>query len=85
MEEKPIGKVTHYFDKIQVAAIELSDALKAGDKIHVKGGQTDFEQMVDSMQIEHATVAVAETGQTIGMKMASPAKENDLVYKVIAE
>ncbi len=82
MEEKPIGKVTHYFDKIQVAAVELSATLKVGDKIHVKGAQTDFEQMVDSMQIEHANVETAAAGQTVGMKMAGPAKENDLVYTV---
>ena len=83
MEEKPIGKVTHYFDKIQVAAIELSDLLSIGDKIHVKGSNTDFEQTVDSMQIEHESVKTAEAGKTIGMKVSEPAKENDLVYKVV--
>ncbi len=83
MEEKPIGKVTHYFDKIQVAAIELSDTLKVGEKIHIKGSATDFEQMVDSMQIEHAQMETAAAGQTVGMKISEPAKENDLVYKVI--
>lgn len=82
MEEKPIGKITHYFDKIQVAAIEISSTLKVGDKIHVKGPNTDFEQNVDSMQIEHETVNEASGGQTVGMKVSEPAKENDLVYLI---
>lgn len=83
MEEKPIGKVTHYFDRIQVAAIELSESLKAGEKIHVKGAATDFEQIASSMQIEHDKVEAADAGQTVGMKMDQPVKENDLVYKII--
>jgi len=82
MEEKPIGKITHYFDKIKVAAIELSDSLLVGDEIHVKGNNTDFKQNVDSMQIEHESVEKAEAGKTVGMKLNEPAKENDLVYKV---
>lgn len=82
MEEKPIGKITHYFDKIQVAAIELSETLKVGDQIHVKGNNTDFEQTVDSMQIEHESVETAGAGKTVGMKVSESANENDLVYKV---
>lgn len=81
-DEKPIGKVTHFFDKISVAAIELSDTLKAEDKIHIKGSVTDFEQPVGSMQIEHESVKTAKAGQIIGLKVDEPVKENDLVYKV---
>jgi len=81
-DEKAIGKVTHYFDKIEVAAVELSDTLKAGDKIHIKGSSTDFEQTAGSMQIEHETVETAESGQIVGLKVDEPVKENDLVYKV---
>jgi len=51
MEEKLIGKVTHYYGKIGVGIVELSGNLKVGDKIHLKGHSTDFEQEVDSIQV----------------------------------
>jgi len=84
MTEKKLGKVTHYFGKISVAIIELTDeTLSVGETIHVKGHTSDFTQKVDSMQIEHQNVLKAEIGQSIGTKVIAHAHENDIVYKVI--
>ncbi|MCD6284175.1 hypothetical protein J7J12_02905 [bacterium] len=82
-EEKLIGKVTHYFNNISVAVIELKDTLKVGDVIHIKGATTDFTQEVESMQIEHENVDTAKKGQAIGLKVNEPVRENDDVYKVV--
>jgi len=82
-EEKLIGKISHFFGNISVGIIELTDALKAGEKIHIKGSSTDFEQAVDSMQIEHQNVDNAKSGDAIGIKVAQKVKENDQVYKVL--
>lgn len=76
-----IGHITHFFPKICVAIVELTGTLKVGDTIAVKGPTTDFEQKVDSMQIEHANVPKAEAGQSIGLKMAERVRETDVVYK----
>ncbi len=76
-----IGKITHFFSKICVAVIELKKPLKVGDTIVVKGPTTDFEQKVDSMQIEHKNVQNAEAGQSIGLKVAERVRETDVVYK----
>ena len=76
-----IGRVTHFFSKISVAVIELTAPLAVGDHIVFKGPNTDFEQTVDSMQIEHANVQKAEAGQSIGLKVAERVRETDLVYK----
>ncbi len=76
-----VGKITHFFPKINVAVIELSAQLKVGDTITVKGPSTDFEQTVDSMQIEHKSVEVAEAGQSIGLKVKDRVRETDTVYK----
>lgn len=78
---KQIGKITHYFSKISVGVIELTDTLKVGENIRVKGHETDFTQKVDSMQIEHVSVKEAKKGQSIGLKVADKTKEGDLVYK----
>jgi len=76
-----VGHITHFFSKIGVAIVELTAALVVGDRILVKGPATDFEQVVDSMQIEHQNVQRAESGQSIGLKVAQPGKEKDVVYK----
>ncbi len=82
--EKEIGKITHFFDKIAVAIIELSDTLKVGDTIHVKGKETDFTQEVTSMQIEHEVVETANAGDAIGLKVNESVREKDVVFKVEA-
>jgi hypothetical protein len=76
-----VGHITHFFSKINVAVLELTAPLAVGDRILVKGPTTDFEQVVDSMQIEHANIPRAEAGQAIGLKMAEHVRERDVVYK----
>jgi translation elongation factor EF-1alpha len=85
MAEKPVGTITHYFSKIGVAVIELEDELKVGDVIHVKGHTSDFEQKIDSMQIEHETVEAAKAGQAVGLRVNEHVREHDAVSKVIEE
>ncbi len=84
MEEMQVGKVTHYFEKIGVAVVKITEgSIKVGDEIHIKGHSTDFKQKVDSMQIEQDKVQVAEPGQDIGLKTSQPVRANDLVFKEI--
>ena len=81
-EGKAIGKITHYFDGISVAVVELTGALNKGDRIKIKGATTDFEQKAESMQIEHEKVDKAKKGDAIGMKVADRVRPNDTVYLV---
>lgn len=83
MEKKLVGKISHYFDKINVAVVELEDKLKAGDKIVIESGDgsESFTQEVKSMQVEHETIDKAKKGDSVGMKTDQPAKENWKVYK----
>jgi len=76
-----VGRITHFFTKISVAVVELKAPLAVGDRIVIKGPLTDFEQVVDSMQIEHKNVTRAEAGQSIGLKVAQRVREKDVVYK----
>ena len=78
-----IGRITHFFTKISVAVIELIAPLVVGDTIMIKGPTTDFEQIVESMQIEHNNVQRAEAGQSIGLKVSQRVRENDMAYKKI--
>jgi translation elongation factor EF-1alpha len=84
MAEQRIGVVTHFFDKIHVAAVRLTDGeMKVGDTIHIKGHTTDFTQTIDSIQVEHASVPTARPGDEVGIKVAEFAREHDAVYKVV--
>jgi putative protease len=81
-EGKLIGKITHYFGNIGVAVIELAGGLKVGDTIRIVGGETDFSQTVDSMEIEHQKVQEAKKGDSIGLKVEQKVREDYKVYKV---
>ncbi|MBI2640274.1 MAG: translation elongation factor-like protein [Candidatus Sungbacteria bacterium] len=79
--EEQIGKIIHYYDKIGVAVVRLEGGLKAGDTVHVKGKVSDFEQTVESMQLDHKDVSSAKKGEEVAVKLSGKAKEGDIVYK----
>ena len=81
-EGKLIGEVSHYFSKIGVAVIDLSDSLKTGDTIRIVGGETDFTQAIESMQAEHQNIEEAKAGDSIGVKVAQKVREDYKVYKI---
>ncbi len=83
MKEIRIGKVSKYFVHPEVAAIELEEAVKVGDTIHIKGHTTDFKQEIESMEIENEPIKEAKPGDSIGVKVKERVRLNDLVYKVI--
>jgi putative protease len=82
IEGKPIGKIIHYFDHIQVAVISLIDKLKAGETIRIIGGDTDFEQVVDSMEVEHKKIDKAKKGDEVGLKVSQKVRDGYRVFKV---
>lgn len=79
---KLIGKISHFFGKISVAAIELSGHVKVGDTISIKGATTDFEQKIESMQIENKSVKEADAGDAIGVKVADRVRPGDEVFLI---
>ncbi len=84
MERVKVGEVFHYFGKIGVAAIRLTDgALAVGDTLQIQGPSTDLTQVVETMQIEHGSVSRAERGQEVGVQVKERARERDLVYRVV--
>jgi len=83
MGEMKVGVVTHYFGKLGVAAIKLTDGpLKVGDTIHIRGHTSDWVQAVNSMQIEHESVQEARVGDDIGIRVTDHAREHDEVFVV---
>jgi putative protease len=84
--EEEIGKITHYFSKINVGILELSKGtLQVGDTIHIKGHTSDFYQKIESMQLEHNPVDKVKKGEPVGIKVENSVRENDVVFKVTEE
>lgn len=85
MEEiagKLIGKVTHYFGNIGVAVIDLTDQLKDGDEIRIVGGETDFTQKAESMEVDHKKVKEAKKSDSVGLKVGQKVREGYKVFKI---
>jgi len=82
MAEVEIGKVTDFFSRPVVAAIELTDELKVGDKIKIKGHTTELEFVVNSMQIHNESVSIAKAGDAVGIKVSEKVRHGDRVFKV---
>ena len=83
MNEIKIGTVTHYYNHLHVAGVAITDGeLHKGDSIHVKGNTSDFEQKVESMEIDNEAVEVAKPGDQIGPVVIEYTREHDTIYKV---
>lgn len=79
-KEKEIGKIFTYFARIGVAGIELTGKIKVGDTIHIKGATTDFEQKIESLQIDNKSVKEAKAKDSIGIKVRDRVRPGDTVY-----
>ncbi|HLF17359.1 MAG TPA: translation elongation factor-like protein [Candidatus Omnitrophota bacterium] len=82
MQPKPVcvGKVTHFFSRIQVVVVKLKGPLRVGNQVHIKGKTTNFKQKIRSIQIESVDVPAARKGQLVGLKVDKKAKEGDEVF-----
>ncbi|HNQ79660.1 MAG: hypothetical protein PHF93_03065 [Acidobacteriota bacterium] len=84
MPEEAIGKVTHYFDRIGVAVLQLTGTVRVGDTLHFQGHSTDFSQAITSLQIEHKNVSEGNPGQDVALKVDRKVHPHDHVLKVTA-
>ena len=80
-DEKKIGEISHYFDKISVGIIKLEDTLKKGETVKIKGATTDLEVPIDSMQIDRAEIEEAKAGDEVGIKVSDKVREGDEVFR----
>ena len=79
-ETEAIGRVTHYYSHLSVAAISLDAPLRGGDRVHIKGHTTDLVQPVESMEVDHKAVERAGPGDDVALKVADHVREHDKLY-----
>ena len=82
VKDKQIGIVSNYFDHVSVAASKLTSALKVGDTIKIVGGESNFTEVVKSMQIQKEKVEKAKKGDEIGVKISEKTRKGYKVYLV---
>ncbi len=85
MPEVEVGRVSKFFGKVSVAAVEVKDTIRVGDKLHFKGATTDFTTQVESMEIERSPIEEAKPGDFVGIKVPERVRPGDRVYKVEEE
>ena len=78
-----IGRVTHYFSHLSVAAVQLEAPLAVGDRIHIHGHTTDLVQDVSSMQVDHAAVERAGPGDDVALKVDDHVRDHDLIFREV--
>ena len=81
-EIHPIGHITAYLEKIQVAIIKLEKPLREGDLIQITAAEMLFQQPVQSMQLNRKPIKLAKKGAEIGLKVSMEPQLNGAVYKV---
>jgi putative protease len=79
--EQAIGTVTHYFSRLSVAAVTLTDTLRIGDRIHITGHTTNVEQTVESMEVDHQAVEAAGPGDDVALAVKDHVRDHDKLYR----
>ncbi len=81
-EGELVGKVIHVYDRIGVAVLRLQQDLNVGDRVHFLGRNTDFEQEITSMEVEHQKVEKGAAGSEVAVKIKQRARSGDSVYRL---
>ena len=77
---KKIGKVTHYYNRIGVAVLALDQELKLGDQITILGRTTEFNQVVNSMEVDHQLIEVGGPGMEVALKVIERTRVGDEIF-----
>jgi len=76
-----VGKIIHYYDKINIASVKLVSELKIGDKIIVIGKTTGtINSQIKSIEKNNKQIKKAKKGEEIGINISQKVRKNDEVY-----
>ncbi len=78
-----IGVIENYFSKVGVAVLNVTQGtINVGDKIEIKGSTSDFEMIIESMQIDRVDVESVSAGTKVGLKVPERVRSGDEVFKL---
>lgn len=83
MPIEKIGVIGHVWKKAGSASIDLlGGSLHVGDRIRVRGHGHDFEQVVESMEVDHVAHDEGRPGQLVAVAILGPVHEGDEVFRI---
>jgi hypothetical protein len=82
---KRIGSVSHYYNRIGVAVLELDAPLKMGDRLLFLGHTSEFTQPVGSMEIDHRKIQEVGAGAEVAVKVIRRVRRGDQVFRISAD
>ena len=85
MADKKVGKISHYYNHLGVAIIEVTSPFTVGDTLKfVRHGTGEelFQQAVSSIQEEHKQIEKTKKGQSVGVKVDKVVHEGVEVFKI---
>ena len=83
---EPSGEVTHYYGKPMVAVVKLTERVRNGDRIKVKGATTDFTMTVQGMRNEEEQeIDEAAAGELVAFKTPDVARPGDKIWLIMRE
>lgn len=78
-----VGKIAHYYPRINAAIVKLNSGLKVGDEICIIGKTTGIEHAkVERMEIKHRQVSRGKKGEDVAINVPSIVRKNDEVYVI---
>lgn len=80
-----IGKVTKFYEKINVAEIIMQDSesIEVGDSLIFQGPTTgSYEFQISSMEKDHKQIKKAVQGENVAIKVEETVRKNDEVFVV---
>ncbi len=85
MADKKVGTVSHYYNHLGVAIIEVTAPFAVGDTLKfVRHGDGEelFQQKIESIQEAHKQIDKTKKGQSVGLKVDKILHEKVEVFKV---
>ncbi|MCG6533817.1 MAG: translation elongation factor-like protein [Syntrophales bacterium LBB04] len=78
-----IGVVDRYFNRPQVALVKLTEGgVRMGDTLRFVGANTDFEMLVEHMELDRRYVESARQGDLVGITTTERTRPGDEVLKI---
>lgn len=83
MADQKVGVVSHYYNHLGVAVVDVSSSFIQGDTLKfVRRGEELFQQQASSIQVDHGQVEKTDKGMSVGLKVDKPVHEGVEVFKV---
>jgi len=85
MADKKVGMISHYYNHLGVAIIEIKSPFSVGDTLKfIKHGSGEelFQQVISSIQEDHKPIDKTKKGMSVGIKVDKIVHEGVEVFKV---